>query len=81
MHVHGAHNIQSTALVPTQSTQQAIAARKAAAEVRRKLAGAASSVYAGSVSPVDAYTPGDRPRQQPPQDEDSFRKILVSIQA
>lgn len=80
MHIHGAHNIQFAALVPTQATQQATAARKAAAEVRRKLAGAASSAGAGSVSHIDAYTPGDRGRQHPPRDEDSFRKILVSIQ-
>jgi hypothetical protein len=80
MHIHGTHNVQFAALVPTQSAQQAIATRKAAAEVRRKLAGIASSGGAGSVSSIDAYTPGDRRRQDPPQDEDNFRKVLVSIQ-
>jgi len=79
MHIHGAHNIQSAALIPTQSTQQAIAATKAAAEVRRKLAGIASSAGAGSVSSIDAYTPGDRRRQGSAPDEDTFREILVSV--
>jgi hypothetical protein len=80
MHIHGTHNVQFAALVPTQSVQQANAARKSAAEVRRKLTGIASSGGEGSVSSIDAYTPGDRRPQDPPQDQDSFRKVLVSIQ-
>jgi predicted aconitase len=81
MHIHGSHNIQLAALVPTQSAQQASAARKAAAEVRRKLAALASTAGAGAISHIDAYTPGDRRRRDPPpQEEDSFRKVLVSIQ-
>jgi len=76
MHIHGAHSIQSAALVPTQSAQQASAARKAAAETRRKLASFAAT--AGAVSRVDAYTPGER-RHNPPQDEGTFRDLLVSM--
>jgi hypothetical protein len=79
MHIHGAHNVQFAALVPTQSAQQAIAARKAAAEVRRKLASFSFAASADSVSEVDAYTPDERRRQDQPQDEEAFRNIFVSI--
>jgi hypothetical protein len=81
MHIHSAQNIQFAALVPTQSAQQAIAARKAATEIRRKLASFSSSASADSVSQVDAYIPGERRRQDQPQDEDAFRNIFVSIHA
>jgi hypothetical protein len=78
MHIHGAHNGPFAALVPTQSAQQASAARKAAAEVRRKLSSCAATSDPGAISCADAYTPSER-RQDPPQDEDTFRRILVSV--
>lgn len=61
--------------------QQLSATRKAAAAVRRKLAGVSGSLDSGFVSQVDAYTPGKRRRQDSPQDQDeeSFRTILLSM--
>jgi hypothetical protein len=81
MHIHGAIGNHLAALVPTQSTQQLTEARKAAAAVRRKLAGVASSFDSGFVSQVDTYTAGEGERQAAPQDpgEDAFRTILVSM--
>jgi hypothetical protein len=81
MHIHGATSNLLAALVPTQSAQQLMETRKAAANVRRKLAGVASSLDSGLVSQVDAYTAGERQRQGAPQgpDEDTFRAILVSM--
>jgi hypothetical protein len=81
MHIHGATGNNLAALVPTQSAQQLTATRKAAAAVRRRLAGVASSLDSGFVSQVDAYTPGERQRQASPQDpgENTFRAILVSM--
>ena len=78
MHIHGAHNSQFAALVPTESAQQAGAARKAAAEVRRRLSSFAAASETGAISRVAAYMPGER-GQDPPQGEDAFRKMLVSI--
>jgi len=81
MHIHGAHNIQFAALVPTQFTQQSLAARKVAAEVRRRLTSLAPN-ESDAVAHVDAYTPDDRGRRQNPQpDEESFRSAFVSIDA
>ena len=68
----------ATGLVPAQSVQEAIAARKAAAEVRRRLAGFAAGKDA--ISGVDAYMPGERRRgDEAPVDEDAFRRLLVSF--
>jgi hypothetical protein len=44
--------------------------------MRRKLASFAAT--AGAASCVDAYTPGER-RHNPPQDEGTFRDLLVSM--
>lgn len=80
MHLHGVSSSQLAALVPTQSVQQAAAARRTAAEVRRKLSSCATAGDPYAVARVDGYTPGDRGgRQYPPQDEDAFRNILVAI--
>lgn len=79
MHIHGISGSQLAALAPAQSAQQAMAARKAAAEARRKLAGFASAAGADAVGYVEAYTPGDRGRRHNPQEQESFRSVFVSI--
>jgi hypothetical protein len=80
MHIHGVSSSQIAALIPTQSAQHAMAARRADLEVRRKLSGFASTAGTDSVAYVDAYTPGDRGRRKkPPQDDQAFRNVLVSI--
>jgi hypothetical protein len=80
MHIHHATTTPA-ALVPTQSAQQATAARKAAAEVRAKL----SSFAAGdddAISRIDGYAAGGRNRRQYPQkDDEQFRQVLVSVTA
>lgn len=74
MHIHGMTCGQVSALVPTQAAQQTIAAKRAAAETRRKLLSYAA------LTRVDGYVPGDRSgRRDPPEDQDAFRKILVSM--
>jgi hypothetical protein len=81
MHIHSAMSNQMLALIPTQGTQQSIAAKKAAVEVRRKLTNYAAAGNADAVSHVDAYAPGDHGRRKdPPQEEESFRDVFVSIQ-
>jgi hypothetical protein len=79
MHVHGASYSQFAAPIPAQSVQQAMAARRAAAEVRRKLSRVALAAGADGVSRVDSYTPGDGRRRDPQHDPDAFRKVFVSI--
>jgi hypothetical protein len=80
MHVHGISSSQVAGLIPTQVARQALAARRSAAEVRRKLSNVAVAGSPYAVARVDGYTPGDRGgRQNPPQDEDTFRNILTSI--
>jgi hypothetical protein len=80
MHIHGAMSSQLATLIPTQSAQQTTAARRAAAEVRRKLTGSAAACATDAVSCVETYTPGSRQRKDgDPADEKAFRKILASI--
>jgi hypothetical protein len=70
-------------MAPPQATQQTVAARRAAAEVRRKLTAFANTDGEGdAVSRVAAYTQGERGRRQnPEQDEEAFRNVFVSIRA
>jgi hypothetical protein len=67
--------------VATLSTQQAVAARKAAVEVRRKLNSVAAS-GGDSQSQADAEPSSDgRQRDPPPGDDEAFRNVFVSVHA
>jgi hypothetical protein len=80
MHIHGnSLNSQLIALGATQGTQQAMAARKAAAEVRRKLTTFAATEEDEVVSRAEARS-GSNPdrRQNPQQDETQFRSVFFS---
>jgi hypothetical protein len=80
MHIHGTPNNQIMSLAPTQASQQAMATRRAAAEVRRKLTSFASDEDGDLVTSVDARQEADpdrRKKQQP--DEEEFRSIYFSV--
>jgi|HubBroStandDraft_5_1064220.scaffolds.fasta_scaffold1217972_1 hypothetical protein len=80
MHIHGnSLNSQSIVLGPTQGTQQTMAARKAAAEVRRKLTSFAATEDDEVVSRVEARSDSNPDRRQnPQQDETPFRSVFFS---
>jgi len=81
MHIHGnSLNSQSIALGPTQGTQQAIAARKAAAEVRRKLTSLATIGEDDVVNRAEARSDSNPDRRQNPQQQDElpFRSVFFS---
>lgn len=82
MHIHSSLNNQIMSLGPTQASQQAVATRRAAAEVRRQLTGFASDEDGDLVTRVDARQEADPDRQKRPQpDEEEFRSIYVSVSA
>ncbi len=82
MHIHGSLNNQITPLGATQASQQAMATRRAAAEVRRQLTSFASEEDGDLVTRVDARQEADPDRKKQPQpDEEEFRSIYVSISA
>jgi hypothetical protein len=82
MHIHGASSLQYAALVPTQGAQQAQAARRASAEVRRKLTSFAASGGEDAVARAGAYAQGERGRkQEQPQGEEAFRNVFISFNA
>jgi hypothetical protein len=85
MHIHGNMNSQAAAFLPTQSAQQAMAASKASAAVRSKLAGfaAKSDAENDAVSHVNPYAEsGQGRRQDQQQQEDApFRSVYVSVSA
>ena len=80
MHIHSTPNSQFMALTATQASQQAVETRRAAAEVRRKLASFASDEDGDVVSRVDARqeTDPDRKKNQQP-DEEKFRSVFFSV--
>jgi len=77
MHIHG--NSLNSQLIALGATQQAMAARKAAAEVRRKLTTFAATEEDEVVSRAEARS-GSNPdrRQNPQQDETQFRSVFFS---
>jgi hypothetical protein len=80
MHIHSTPNTQINSLAGTQASQQASAAKRAAADVRRKLASFASDQDGDIVSRVDSRQEADpnrRKNQQP--DEEEFRSIFFSV--
>jgi hypothetical protein len=82
MHIHASAGAQMTAIGQTQHTQQTMAARRAAAEVRKKLSGFAATEDSETVSRVDARAEADPDRRQKPQqDEESFRSVFFSVSA
>jgi hypothetical protein len=82
MHIHGASSLQYAALVSTQGAQQAQAARRAAADVRRKLTSFAASGGEDAVAHVGAYAQDGRGRKQKqPQGEEAFRNVFISFNA
>ncbi len=79
MHIHGSP-VSQLALASTQSTLQAIEARKAAADVRRKLTGFAASDDGDVVSRVETQAEADpQRRKNPHQDEEAFRSVFFSV--
>jgi hypothetical protein len=81
MHIHG-NPISQVAPGSTQSTLQAIEARKAAAEVRRKLTSFAASDDGDVVSRVETQAEADPQRKRnPQQDEEAFRSVFISVSA
>jgi hypothetical protein len=84
MHIHAAPmSSQAMSLAPTQATQQTIEARRAAAEVRRKLTNLAANDGEEKPYRVEARGESDpnRRQQNPQHDEEAFRSIFVSISA
>jgi hypothetical protein len=82
MHIHGNLNNQIMSLGATQASQQAMATRRAAAEVRRRLTGFASDEDSDLVTRVDARQEADPDRKKGPQpDDEEFRSIYVSVSA
>jgi hypothetical protein len=82
MHIHGSQPINQAMSVPTQATQQAMAAKRADAEVRRKLSGITANDDEEYSLRVEARGEADPDRRQNPQpDEESFRSIFVSVSA
>ncbi len=80
MHIHSNTNSTQMMVGLTQSAQQTMAAKKAAAEVRRKLTGFAATEDDEAISRVNPYTePNPDRRQNPQQEEESFRSVFFSI--
>jgi hypothetical protein len=80
MHIHGSSNSQILSLGATQANQQAMATRRADAEVRRKLATFAADEDGDIVSRVDTRQESDPDRRKKPQsDEEEFRSIYFSV--
>lgn len=80
MHIHSTANTQISSLAATQASQQASAAKRAAADVRRKLASFAADQDGDIVSRVDSRQEADperRKNQQPDQEE--FRSVFFSV--
>jgi hypothetical protein len=78
MHIHS-NPLSTQMMAPTQSAQQAMAVRRAAAEVRRKLTNFAATEEDEAVSRVEAYAEADpNRRQKPQQDEAAFRSVFFS---
>jgi hypothetical protein len=80
VHIHSTPNSQIMSLGATQASQQAMATRRAAAEVRRKLTSFAADEDGDLVSRVDGRQENDpdrRKKQQP--DEEEFRSVFVSV--
>jgi hypothetical protein len=76
MHIHAGYmNTQMMALSASQGTQQAAEARKAAAEVRRKLGHFAATADNEGVHEVEAYSPSDS-REEAQPDADSFKHFF-----
>jgi hypothetical protein len=79
MHIHGSP-ISQLASASTQSTLQAMEARRAAAEVRRKLTSFAASDDGDVVSRVETQAEADPQRRKNPQhDEEAFRSVFFSV--
>jgi hypothetical protein len=82
MHIHSSPINNQLAFSPTQGAQQTMAARKAAAEVRRKLTSFAFSEEEDVVSRVDARAEADPNRRRSPQhDDEPFRSVFFSVSA
>jgi hypothetical protein len=68
--------------LPTQTAQQAQAARRAATVVRRKLTGFAASGGEDAIARAEAYAQDGRGRkQEQPQGEEAFRNVFISFNA
>jgi hypothetical protein len=81
MHIHS-NPLSTQMMSPTQSTQQATAVRRAAAEVRRKLTNLAATQEDDAVSSTEAYAEADPDRRRKPQqDETAFRSVFFSASA
>jgi hypothetical protein len=79
MHIHG-NPISQLTPASTPSTLQAIEARKAAAEVRRKLTSFAATDDGDIVSRVETQAEADpQRRKNPQQDEEAFRSVFLSV--
>jgi hypothetical protein len=85
MHIHGNMSSAATAFLPTQGAQQAMAASKASAAVRSKLAGfsAKSDAESDGVSQVNPYAQGGQSQRQSQQQQEEapFRSVYVSVSA
>jgi hypothetical protein len=80
MHIHSSPNPQIMSHGATQASQQAMAARRAAAEVRRKLTSFSADEDGDVVSRVDTKQETDPERKKNPQpDEEDFRSVFFSI--
>jgi hypothetical protein len=80
MHIHSSPPAGQA--VPTQAAQQAMAARKAASEVRRKLTGFAATTDDEAVHGIASHSQADPDRKQKPQHNDEeFRSVFVSVSA
>ncbi len=80
MHIHSSLNSQIMSLGATQASQQALATRRAAAEVRHKLTSFAVDEDGDVVSRVDARQESDPDHRKNPQpEEEEFRSIFVSV--
>jgi hypothetical protein len=79
MHIHSTQNSQIMSLGATQASQQAMATRRAAAEVRRKLTSLAADDDGDIVSRVDTRQDADPDRRKNSQpDDEEFRSIYFS---
>jgi hypothetical protein len=79
MHIHG-NPVSQLAPAATQSTLQAVEARKAAAEVRRKLTSFAADDNGDVVSRVETQAEADpQNRKNSQQDEEAFRSVFLSV--
>jgi hypothetical protein len=80
MHIHSSPNTQIMSIGMTQASQQAMATRRAAAEVRRKLTSFAADEDGDVVSRVDSQQEADPERRKNPQhDEEEFRSVFFSV--